>query len=212
MAKKRDIDPGLQYLRDINFQRIRGHYGLYDSWTRMFGKTKADQLFAQRGKIPDGSAEFYEFKNSDPDISRSISEAYDSEILRSACNYVYSQKEKFGRRILEVGCEAGYMTGFLARTFPEAHIVAIDRCEAAAKIAKSRLEPTGIDNVEFRACSLADVTEKFDTVFCIRTIQENLNYDDAPFNGDPLIYQFFCLCSTDRILYGFAHFVIKRKW
>ncbi len=38
MAKKRSVDPGLQYLQEIGFDRIRGKYGLADRWVKVFGK------------------------------------------------------------------------------------------------------------------------------------------------------------------------------
>lgn len=191
MAKKRSVDPGLQYLQEIGFDRIRGKYGLADRWIKVFGKEKMEQLFKQREKIGDGTTEFYEFKNSDQELSKSFSEAYDGDIIRKACNYISNHKEYFGDTILEVGCESGYMTGFLAKTFPDAKIVSIDRSQAAIDMAMRRLESLGSSNVEFRVMQLNEVHEQFDTVFCMRTIQENLDYDEAPFVGEPIVSQFF---------------------
>ena len=189
MAKERHIDPGLQYFQEIHFNRIRGKHGLKDRWVTTFGKAKAERLLFQREKIQAGTPEFYEFKNSDPEISKSFSEAYDGEIIRKACNYIDSKKEYFGKTILEVGCESGYMTGFLAKTFPDSKIVSIDRSKNAVDIASHKIESLGITNVELRVASLEDVTGTFDTVFCMRTIQENLNYDIGPYRGDPVAAQ-----------------------
>lgn len=191
MAKKRGIDPGLQYLQEIGFNRIKGKYGLADRLIIVYGKTKTEQIWKKWESIPSGSHEFYEFKNSDPEISRIFTEAYDSDILRRACNYIDAHKEYFGATILEVGCESGYMTGFLAKTFPEAKIISIDRSQAALEMAKKKIDALHIQNVEFRLASLKEITEQFDTVFCMRTIQENLSYDNAPFSGEPLLSQFF---------------------
>ena len=191
MSKKRELDPGLQYLLEIGFDKTHGKNGLQERLEKVFGKKTAIQIYSKRVKIEDGSIEFYEFKNSDPRISRIFSEVYDGDILRKACNYIYDQREFFGNTILEVGCEAGYMTGFLARTFPESKIVSIDRSKAAIDMAKSRANKLGIENVEFRNCSLKEVEEEFDTVFCMRTIQENINYDEAPYAGEPIVKQFY---------------------
>ena len=43
MAKKRSVDPGLRYLQEIGFDRIRGKYGLADRWSRVFGKEKMEK-------------------------------------------------------------------------------------------------------------------------------------------------------------------------
>ena len=188
MAKQRKTDAGLEYIKRIGFERIRGQYGLQYRLEKYFGKEKAHLLLDKRHKIEDGSIEFYEFKNSDPLLSKAFSEAYDEDIIRKACNYVSEHKEHFGKTILEVGCESGYMTGFLAETFPEAKIVSIDRSSAALNNAKERLSKSNITNVEFINCSLGEVEEQFDTVFCMRTIQENLK-GDSPFYGEAFLYQ-----------------------
>lgn len=82
MGKSRTIDPGLQYLQEIGFERIRGKYGFFNRLIKVFGRTEAEQLFDKAGTIPGGSSEFYEFKNSDPEISKSLSEAFDGDIIR----------------------------------------------------------------------------------------------------------------------------------
>ncbi len=189
MKKHRDEDPGLKYLKEIGFNRIRARYGLSERWDKLYGRDKADKLFAQLDKIERGTTEFYDFKNSDPEISRGLSEWYDGDIIRKACNYIASHSQYFGKTILEVGCESGYMTGFLAKSFPDATIISIDRSKASIDLAKARVESLGVTNVEFRNCSLEDVTESFDTVFCMRTIQENLETKETPFIGEPILYQ-----------------------
>lgn len=195
MAKNKEMDPGLKYEKELGLERIRGVYGLYDRWVKLFGKEKAIKLFEEREKYPDGSPELYEFKNSDPLISRSYTEGYDIDIIRKACNYVAENKGFFGKTILEVGCDAGYMTGFLAKTFPDSKIISIDRSESAMNIAKANLEKLDVHNVELKHCSLKDVREQFDTVFCMRTIQENIDREIMPFYGEPFMYQ--CYAYAD---------------
>lgn len=190
MSRERELDPGLKYLMEIGFERTRGKNGLQDRLEKEYGKKIADQIRERRKRIKNGSIDFYEFKNSDPKISKIFSEVYDGDILRKACNYVYGQRAFFGQTILEVGCESGYMTGFLAKTFPEATIVSIDRSKAAIEMAKLHVAKLGIENVEFRTCALKDVKEQYDTVFCMRTIQENINYEKAPYYGEPILKQF----------------------
>lgn len=195
MGQARETDAGLKYLMDIGFKRIRGKYGLSDHWQKIFGKAKTDILWKQWKSLKGGSPELYEFKNSDPEISKSFVEAYDGDIIRKACNYIADHKTYFGKTILEIGCDAGYMTGFLARTFPNASIVSIDRCEAAISIAKKRMTDFGVTNVEFMHCELKDLEKKFDTVFCMRTIQENVDFSEMPFTGEALLYQIACYAT-----------------
>ena len=185
----RGFDPGKEYLREIDFHEIFDSE-LQSRWVDMFGRQEANKLYNKWGSLNAGSLEFYEFKNSNPVLSKSFSETYDGDILRQACNYIYSHKEYFGTTILEVGCEAGFMTGFLAKSFPDSTIVSIDRSGSALKLAEDRMRNMNIHNVEFRNCSLSDVSEQFDTVLCMRTLQENYGRDGLPFEGEPLLYQF----------------------
>ena len=198
MGKKRIPDPGLNYLMDINFDRARGQHGLIGRWQVLFGKTKAGELWKKYLSVPEGTERFYEFKNSDPLISKSFTEANDGDIIRKACNYISSHKEYFGETILEIGCDGGYFTGFLARTFPESRIVAIDRDANAVEIAKSFTNSLGISNVEFRSCTLQDVEEQFDTVFSARTIRENIIRENTPFDGEPIQYQYKRLAEMTK--------------
>lgn len=182
-------DPGATYLQEIGFvDPGDGEIGV--RLESFFGKRKAKELLAEWEKIGSGNNEFYEFKNSDPNLSRIFTETFDGDILRQACNYVSEHREYFGGTILEVGCESGYMTAFLAKMFPNSKITAIDRCEPAIKAAKEKISAMNISNVEFRNCSLCDVDGLFDTVFCMRTIQENFNKNDLPHEGEPLLYLF----------------------
>ncbi len=182
MAKNKTIDPGLKYLQEIGFNRIRGKYGLADRWKSVFGNAKAEQIWKQWDSLPTGSIEFYDFKNSDPEISRSFSEAYDGDIIRKACNYIAAHKEYFGDTILEVGCDCGMISCFLARTFPEAKIVSIDRCAAAIEIAKAFAKKQGLDNITFLAVDLKDIDDTYDTVFSMRTMHENHDTEEDVIN------------------------------
>ena len=61
------------------------------------------------------------------------------EIIKSACNYILSHRQYFGATILETGCGAGYMTGFLARVFSNAKITTIDDDASLLETARERL-------------------------------------------------------------------------
>lgn len=181
MAKK-SIDPGLQYLQQIGFKRIRGKYGLSDRLNKVFGYSKAEQIRKKWESLTTGSKEFYDFKNSDPEISRAFSEAYDDDIIRKGCNYIAAHKEYFGKTILEVGCDCGIMSCFLAKTLPDATIVSIDRCAAAIDIARAFAQKQGLNNITFVNCDLKDVKKTFDTIFSMRTMHENYIYKEDVIN------------------------------
>lgn len=178
MSKKRTPDSGLKYLMEIGFERIRGEHGLADRFYKVFGKTRTEEIFDIWEGMEVGTKDFYDFKNSDPKISKALSEAYDGDIIRKACNYIDGHKEYFGPTILEVGCDCGMMSCFLAKTFPESRIVSIDRCEAAIENAKEFAKKQNVDNIAFLASDLRDINDTFDTVFSMRTVHENHDKDE----------------------------------
>lgn len=178
MGTKQSMDPGLQYLLEIGFNRIKGKFGLADRFNRVFGRAKGKELWDTWQRLGAGTKEFYDFKNSDPEISKAFSEAYDGDIIRKACNYIDSHKDYFGSTILEVGCDCGMISCFLAKTFPDAKIVSIDRCAAAIEIAKSFAKQQGLENIVFLCCELKNAEGVFDTVFSMRTLLENINIEE----------------------------------
>lgn len=192
-AKNKKKDIGLEFLQRIHFTRRNGHYGVADGLTRLYGNQKTEEFFNTWGTLGDGTTEFYNFKNQNIDISTIISENYDSNIIRQLCNYLYAQKEYINGEVLEVGCESGYVTAFLAMYFPEAHITAVDRSESAVSVAKERLERLGITNVIFEVADIKNVHEQYDTVISMRTLMENIAtsvIDRDIFQGAEFDYQF----------------------
>ena len=156
-----------------------------------------DSILIQKGRvmfddnqIDPGTVYLKEIGLAVPDADSNSSENYEWEILRQVCNYVAAKGQYFGNTILELGCGAGYLTGFLAKTFPDSKIVAIDSSEQAISMAEKRIADLHIENVEFRNCSVGDVDGLFDTVVCIGTLHENLDEEVLPYPGEPLLYQF----------------------
>lgn len=189
MKRKNETEPGIKYLQDTGFNRITGKNGIIDNLGKIYDRDDARKIYKKIDECEFGSPEFYRNKNSNLEISMIWNQFFDGDIIRKNCNFVAAHCKYFGETILEVGCESGSMTGFLALTFPDSKIVSIDRCAEALEVAKKRLDALGVNNVEFRCCSLQDIKEQYDTVFCSRVIQENLESDDYGFEGEPIWYQ-----------------------
>ena len=45
MGKHREMDPGVQYLKEIGFNRVRGVHGLIDSWNKLYGSIDRESFF-----------------------------------------------------------------------------------------------------------------------------------------------------------------------
>ncbi len=71
--------------------------------------------------------------------------------------------------ILDAGCGSGYKALALAHANPGAKIVGIDFSEESVKLARTRLEYHGIENVQFEAMAIEDIASlgmEFDYINC----------------------------------------------
>ena len=193
IAKNKKKDIGLDFLQRIHFRRRQGKYAVCNGLQELYGDKWTKEFFDEWEDIEEAPTEFYDFKNQNIDVSTVISESFDSEILRQFCNYLYDYKDYIKGNILDIGCESGYMTAFLAMYFPEARITSIDRSENAVNIAKERLNRFGITNVQFKITDVKDLDEQYDTVISMRTLMENIAtsvINNDIFQGKEFSYQF----------------------
>lgn len=168
-------DPGLSYIKQLGLQKQNSLDNTGREIARLCGKEFADQyfesIFATRYEDPQS---FYTHKNCSYEAAMIFTGAYDADIIRRVCNWIYNHQSYFGQTILEIGCDCGFITGYLSQLFPDSHIVSIDRNSNSIEIARRNVEKVGTGNVTFLAIDLNELEhEAFDTVFSMRTVQEN---------------------------------------
>ena len=150
------------------------------------------------------TAALYARKNQQPAAAVIFSGAYDGAFYRQAFAWIAQHRQCFGQEILEVGCDCGIVSCFLAGLFPSAHITAIDRTENAIKAAKQLASRLHAENVTFLQRELGQLEpEQYDTVVSMRTIHENI--------ADDKIAPSFELLLDQAILYGntVAHYAAQ---
>ena len=189
---KRKKDPGLEYMLSLGFNPAKSISGVEQQLTAASNKEKAasfielltDRAIRNRSESAKhaGPEQMYEIKNETLEFSLALSSAYDGDILRKACNWIDAHKDHFGKTILEVGCDCGVMSCFLAKVFPDSRITSIDRCEPAIINARQLAARLNVTNVTFITQDLKDVEGQFDTVFSMRTVHENNDAVDDAFN------------------------------
>lgn len=175
---KRKKDPGLLYVQKLGISPAKTVEALMMSMHNKFSDERGWEYWDNFPK--DGeNKEFYEHKNSDEEISYLFTGGHDADIIRQCANWVAAHKEAFGNEILEVGCDIGFMTGFLALTFPESKITAIDHSQNSINMARKLMDRLGVSNVELICTELEDLDEEleFDTVVSMRCINENVTCD-----------------------------------
>ena len=117
-------------------------------------------------------SDLYDAKNATLDLSLILSSTHRADIYRKVCNWVVNHKELFGSCILDLGCDCGIMTCFLARQFPDSHIIGIDLTPVAVENAKQLAARLNVNNVEFLCIDAFSFNKPVDTVFSMLVMHE----------------------------------------
>lgn len=194
MKKKKDV--GLEYVQELGLQPLKSLNAVLTKLTQVIGKEKAEAIcnfidgraVENEATNEDYNKKFYDLKNQDYETAFIVTGGFDAHIIRNVCNWIDSHRDCFNGTILEIGCDIGIISCFLARAFPNSKIVSIDHYEKSIKIAKELADKLGINNIEFKCLDAKDLNEKFDTVFSCRTVHENFPTIDE--NHNQLYFQF----------------------
>lgn len=171
---KREKDLGLQYLMELGIRPAKDMDGIYRQLREQLGQEQADKAKAELWDEPDVQR-LYDLKNENYATSVAFSGAYDGDIYRQACNWIGQHKAQFGKEILDVGCDCGILSCFLAKILPESQITSIDRTANAIAVARQLAEKLQLTNITFLHSDIADLGDAvYDTVFSMRTVHENV--------------------------------------
>ena len=177
---KRAKDAGLMYVQKLGvhpakrmqdfvnvFERKYGHQASYDYLGTL------DVLIEER-KIE----EKYEFKNKDFEKSILYTGMVDADFIRKVANWITENKMYFGNKILDVGCDCGIMSCFLASALPDSEITSIDKGSNAIVVARQLANKMNLNNITFVQGNVKTAElGAFDTVISMRTLQENREKD-----------------------------------
>jgi len=184
---KKKIDPGLAYMQLLKIRPARDLPKFTSALARNMGKAAAEKLKKLNTKrMISGSREdnlaFYEYKNSSLEVSTLFSGLYEGDVYRRVCNWIQRNNDCFGKTILDVGCDNGIISCFLASSLPGCRIISTDRFSSASIIARKLAGKLELSNIEFRDVDIKNLTHdlKFDTIFSMRTIIENIDYSGYP--------------------------------
>ena len=175
MKKKRDA--ALEYMLQLGITPAKSASGAREQIRRVMDVDALSRLLESDEADRDPGA-FYRFKNQTLEAGLTFSGAFSGEILRKMCAEADTHPECFAPRtqtakILEVGCDCGILSCFLAKRFPEAEVLGLDRCPESIAAAKELAERLKLTNVSFTAGTPEELSPGFDTVVSLRTMHEN---------------------------------------
>lgn len=184
---KKKIDPGLAYMQRLNIRPARDLPKFTSALAQNLGKEAAEKLKKLNTKrmvtgLRRDNLAFYEYKNSSLEVSTLFSGLYEGDVYRRVCNWIQRNKSYFGKTILDVGCDNRIISCFLASSLPGCHIISTDRFSSASTIAGKLARKLELFNIEFRDVDIKNLSPelKFDTIFSMRTINENIDFSGYP--------------------------------
>ncbi|ETJ33131.1 hypothetical protein Q604_UNBC12421G0001, partial [human gut metagenome] len=66
-----------------------------------------------------------------------------------------------GKKVLDLGCDNGITTCFVANLYPNSEIIGVDKCKKGIKCAEEIAQKLGVKNVKFEAVDAKKVDKFF---------------------------------------------------
>lgn len=181
------------YMQEIGLKYVKSSNefiaGLAVRTNKDYTQKVAAELNSRAKHSNSSNMVFYKIKNETFDGSIYISAAFDGGLFRHLGNLIIDYTELFdSKQILDLACDCGIVTCFIAKMYPNCHITGVDVNSSAIENANKLKEKLGLDNVDF-VCS--DVFEyagenKADTVVTFRALLDTCmaQTKDLPLFGE----------------------------
>ena len=175
-----------EYMKTVGLKYIKNAQdfiaGLAYRTDKKYAQEVADLLNARAEGAPTDNNKFYALKNESLKASVYISAAFDGGVFRHIGNMVIDNAELLKGRVLDLGCDCGIVTCFMAQQNPDTHFVGVDINEKAVENAKALAESLGVTNAQFICCDAYEYTddEKFDAVTSFRVLLDIADKNTKP--------------------------------
>ena len=214
--KKQNNDVVLDYFEEIKIRPAKNRQQFMNMIAEKYGKTIAseiDKIISDRddGEYADGL--LYEVKNSNLKLSLDFA-AYSSDLYRRFLDQVIQRKSASPRQILDIGCDNGIVTCFLAKLYPDSEVWGIDRSENGIRCATELAEKLKLSNVKFVRTSfenlpVAGMPSTFDLIVSVRSMHEVLGR--LPDLGGKRFWSLSEIIEDEQLLDGFEKLQIVRN-
>ena len=182
-----DEDLGLKYMRELKFKQARSISSFQNELKKKIGKEKAEIIidaldYRSKNQLSktvnyDGG-NVYTLMNADYKTAMAFAGIHDESFYRVACNWLASRSEYITGNVLDVGCNNGIISCFIAKFFPNCHVTGIDREPAGIAVAKELAQKLGLNNIDFICTEINEYKPDslFDTLIASRTLAENRKF------------------------------------
>lgn len=102
-----------------------------------------------------GNGKIYTVKNKDLETTMDFA-GYYYDLYRQFFAWFIDFKNSYdknldGKKILDLGCDNGITTCFIANLYPNSEIIGVDKCKKGIKCAEEIAQKLGVKNVKFEA-------------------------------------------------------------
>ncbi len=159
---------GLKYIK--NSQEFMG--GLAACTSRQYALDMANLLNSRAEGAPTDNNKFYALKNETLKGSVYISAAFDGGVFRHIGNMVIDNVQALNGNVLDLACDCGIVTCFMAMQCPDSYFTGVDINEKAINNAKELAEKLGINNVDFKCVDIYEMNleKEFDAITSFRCL------------------------------------------
>lgn len=165
-----------EYMKTIGLKYIKNPQefiaGLAMRTDKAYAQDMAAEFNSRAEGAPTNNAKFYQLKNRSLEGSVYISAAFDSGVFRHIGNIIIDVKDSLSGEVLDLCCDCGIVTCFMAKYIPDAHFVGVDINESAINNAKQLADWFGLTNVEFICQDVYELNldKKFSAVTSFRSL------------------------------------------
>ena len=175
---------GLKYIKSTNDFLT----GLAIRTNKDYTQKIAQELNSRASRQNSSNSYFYQIKNEHFDGSIFVSAAFDGGVFRHIGNLILDNPEIFKGKVVDFACDCGIVTCFIAKMYPDCHVVGIDINQLAVDNAIKLAEKLKLNNVEFICSDVYDVKleEKANTLTSFRGLLDVCmkNTSGLPFFGE----------------------------
>ncbi|MBM7610567.1 ubiquinone/menaquinone biosynthesis C-methylase UbiE [Lysinibacillus composti] len=189
MAIKKTAEEQLviNYMNKLGLKAFKNNRQFWDHLKRKHAKEVVQQLEQTlkdqaEGKVSDEAV--FELKNSSLSLSLDMSNI-SADLYKKYFDWFANRKGPAPKKILNVGCDNGIVTSFLAVLYPEAEVVGVDGRSTAIECANELSSQLALSNVSFKQIQLNELSNhfdenSFDLIVSLDSLQEVMNLKELP--------------------------------
>ena len=180
------------YMQEVGLKHVKTTNEFLTGLAIRAGKDYTTEIAAELNARATGqygsNAIFYNIKNKSFEGSIYVSAAFDGGLFRHLGNLIIDNPELFQGEVIDMACDCGIVTCFIAKMYPQCHITGVDINKLAVDNARTLAQKLGLENVDFVCSDVYEFTaeNKADTVCSFRGLLDVANAETKglPFFGE----------------------------